>query len=103
MGNLANTVNLFTGRIDKGNINKSSMLCILEQDGDFKGVKGVNASKIIFDKWKYVEDESERVEMMVSALFLVNGFVGSSTAYGIYKSQIIETEFEYIIIIAVVV
>jgi hypothetical protein len=40
---------------------------------------------------------------MVSDLFKVEGFIGTSSHYGSYEFEIIETEYEYIVVIATII
>jgi hypothetical protein len=39
---------------------------------------------------------------MVSDLFEVDGFIGNSSNYGEYEFEIVETEYEYIVVIATI-
>ena len=100
MGNLSNTANLIVEAIDKGAIGKESLQGILEADKDFSKSDAKRISAKIFNKFKGIEDETERVEQMVGALFLVNNFIGRSSAYGSHTFQITETDFQFIVSIA---
>jgi hypothetical protein len=105
MSNLNGTVLLFTDTISKGEINKETLIGFLEQDGDFVGKPAKRISKEIFDKHKIDldNDEYETLHLMIKSLFDVTGFIGCSSEYGDYSYSIIETEFEYVVVIAVVV
>jgi hypothetical protein len=105
MSNLNGTVLLFTDRISKGDVNKESLIGILEQDDDFVGKPAKRISKEIFDKYKIdlKNDEYETLKSMVDELFNVTGFIGCSSNYGDYSYEIIETEFEYVVVIATIV
>lgn len=109
------TPQLFIGRVDKGDVNETALFQILEQDSDFfdneeyfredtlsLGFKNEaeRVSKEIFEKFKSKEDSSERLELMVKELFNVNNFIGKSSNYGRYEFQIVETDFEFIVVIA---
>jgi hypothetical protein len=39
---------------------------------------------------------------MVSDLFEVEGFIGNSSNYGEYEFEIVETEYEYVVVIATI-
>ena len=117
MSNFSDNANLIVHTIDKGMVNKTSLIAILETDSDFlenedyfrkdtlkKGFKNEaeRVSKEIFNKCKKIKDEGERVEKMVESLFNVSGFIGNSSYSGDYTHQITETEFAYVISIAFV-
>jgi hypothetical protein len=117
MSNLSNTPRLFTCRIDKGNIHENSLYDLFAMDNDFSenedfyredtlslGFKdeAERVSKEIFDIFKDIEDEFDRVQKMFDKVFDIRFFVGQSTFYGSYVKEIIETEFEYILIIATI-
>ena len=106
---------LFVFTIDKNNIDENSLVDILSQDNDLSenedyyredtlslGFKNEaeRVSKEIFDSYKDVEDESERVEKMVDELFEVDNFIGVSDHYGNYEFEITETDFCYVISVA---
>jgi len=120
MGNLNNTPLLITERIDIGEINEQSLIGILEQDCDFSqneeyyredtlelGFKNEaeRVSKEIFDKHKenLKDDELDTLNSMVNDLFDVSNFIGQSSNYGGYTFDIIETEFEYVVVIATII
>jgi len=117
MSNHGNNVTLITARVDKGGINEKSLQSIFECDSDFsenveyfrsdtlkKGFKNEaeRVSTEIFKKRKKIKDEAERLDLMVADIFEVNNFIGQSGHYGDYTSEIIETDFEFIIVIGYV-
>jgi len=117
MSNHGENANLIIETIDKGMIDETSLINILESDNDLSEnedyfrpdtlKKGFNneaerVSKEIFNKFKKIKDEETRVEKMVRALFDVPYFIGKSQAYGDYTYKITETEFQYVISIAYV-
>lgn len=124
MGNLSNTATLYISRIDKGGINEKTLQSLLEQDNDFSENtdqyredtlelgfenEAERVSKEIFDKYKdRIEedgedfDEFETLSLMVKDLFNVEGYIGCSSYYGDYTYEIIETDFEYIVVIATI-
>jgi hypothetical protein len=125
MGNLNNTALLITHQINKGDVNEQSLIGILEQDNDFSENEeyyredtlelGFNneaerVSKEIFDKHKHLLDEDEEdfdeygaIQLMVNDLFDVQGFIGCSSNYGGYQYEVIETDFEYVVVIATII
>jgi hypothetical protein len=105
MSNLNGTVLLFTDRISKGSINEETLIGFLEQDDDFVGKMAKRISKEIYEKHKIdlKNDELFTLNLMIKDLFEVIGFIGYSSNYGDYSYEIIETEFEYVVIIAVIV
>ncbi len=130
MGNLSGTPLLMQARIDKGNINEKSLKSLLEQDDDFcfntesyrndtlkLGFENEaeRVSKEIYDKHSNLltkleffgededNDELQILGMMLNDLFEVPGFIGQSSNYGGYTYEIIETDFEYVVIIATVI
>jgi len=105
MSNLNGTALLFTDRISKGSINEKTLIGILEQDDDFVGKMAKRISKEIYDKHKIDlgDDEYETLRLMIKDLFEVTGFIGCSSNYGDYSYNIIETEFEYFVVIAKIV
>ena len=117
MSNLSNTPRLITARIDKGSVSAKSLYPIFASDNDFSENEEMydddtlelgytnqaeRVSTEIFEKFKDIEDESERLEMMVKEVFNVSGFIGCSNYYGEYEYEVIETEYEYIIVIATI-
>jgi hypothetical protein len=48
-------------------------------------------------------DERWTLNLMIKDLFEVTGFIGCSSNYGDYSYEIIETEFEYVVVIATIV
>ena len=117
MSNLSNEPKLITCRVDKGNVDENSLYNLLASDSDFLEVEDMfredtlslgflneaeRVSKEIFEKHKDIENECERVTRMFREVFNVSGFVGKSSCYGGYEDEIIETEFEYILIIATI-
>lgn len=119
MGNLNNEAKLIIQRIDKGGVNETSLIDILAQDNDFSenedyfredtlelGFKdeAERVSKEIFEKNRLdiKEDELVGLHQMVVDLFEVDGFIGQSSCYGDYQFEIVETDFEYIVVIATI-
>lgn len=117
MSNHGNNAHLIISRVDKGGINENSLQEILEHDSDFgeneeyfrkdtlkKGFENEaqRVSAEIFKKHKKVDDESEQLEAMVNDLFKVNNFIGQSGHYGDHTFKIIETDFEFIVVISYV-
>ena len=120
MSNLNNTPQLFICRIDKHGVDENSLISILEQDNDFSENEDYyrpdtlelgfeneaeRVSKEIFDKniLDVKEDELVGLHQMVSDLFKVEGFIGTSSHYGSYEFEIDETEYEYIVVIATII
>jgi hypothetical protein len=125
MGNLNNTALLITHQINKGDVNERSLIGILEQDCDFSQNEeyyredtlglGFNneaerVSKEIFDKHKNLLDKDKEdfdeygaIQLMVNELFDISNFIGQSSSYGDYSFEIIETDFEYIVVIATII
>ena len=120
MSNLNNSPKLFICRIDKHGVNETSLISILEQDNDFSENtdyyrpdtlelgfenEAERVSKEIFEKniLDVKDDELVGLHQMVSDLFKVEGFIGTSSHYGSYEFEIIETEYEYIVVIATII
>ena len=120
MSNLNNTPQLFICRIDKHGVDENSLISILEQDNDFSENEDYyrpdtlelgfeneaeRVSKEIFDKniLDVKEDELVGLHQMVSDLFKVEVFIGTSSHYGSYEFEIVETEYEYIVVIATII
>jgi hypothetical protein len=120
MSNLNNTPKLFICRIDTHGVDENSLISILEQDNDFSENKDYyrpdtlelgfeneaeRVSKEIFEKniLDVKDDELVGLHQMVSDLFKVEGFIGTSSHYGSYEFEIIETEYEYIVVIATII
>jgi len=112
---MSQDLTLITARIDRGAVNETALVDILEQDNDFSeneeyyrpdtlalGFKNEaeRVSKEIYEKFKDNEEESERLDSMVTELFEIRGFIGASSNYGYYRYDVIETDFEYIVVIA---
>ena len=119
MSNLNNTPKLFICRIDKHGLNERSLIPILEQDNDFSENEDYfradtlelgfeneaeRVSKELFEKNRLdiKEDELVGLHQMVSDLFEVDGFIGNSSEYGSYEFEIVETEYEYVVVIATI-
>ena len=107
MSNLSNKILLITSRIDKGGLDENSLAEILENDEDFSDGKAQKRSKEIFkefskDEFKD-EDEFSKLDLMVGSLFRTGNFIGNSSCYGSFEYKIEETDFEYIIVIAVII
>ena len=120
MSNLNNTPKLFICRIDIHGVDENSLISILEQDCDFSENEDYyrpdtlelgfeneaeRVSKEIFEKniLDVKDDELVGLHQMVSDLFKVEGFIGTSSHYGSYEFEIIETEYEYIVVIATII
>lgn len=120
MSNLNNTPRLITCRIDKCGVNEKSLIPILEQDNDFSENEDYfredtlelgfeneaeRVSKEIFEAniVDVKDDELVGLHQMVAALFEVEGFIGNSSNYGEYEFEIIETEYEYVVVIATII
>lgn len=125
MGNLSNTALLITHQINKGDVNERSLIVILEQDKDFSENEeyyredtlelgfineAERVSKEIFDKHKHLLDEDGEdfdeygaILLMVNDLFGIQGFIGLSSNYGDYNFDVIETDFEYVVVIATII
>ena len=112
---MSQDLTLITARIDRGAVNETALVDILEQDNDFSENEeyyrpdtlalgfeneAERVSKEIYEKFKDNEEESERLNSMVTELFEVSGFIGASSNYGRYRYDVIETDFEYIVVIA---
>jgi hypothetical protein len=117
MSNYNKEVNIFTARVDKGMINKKSLLPLFDGDADFTEnedyfredtlenweSEAERVSEEIYEKHLNHEGtEMERLEDMVNELYDLDNFIGNSNHYGDGKHQIYETAFEYIIVIAVI-
>ncbi len=117
MSNHGRETSLIICRVDKGGINENSLQEILEHDSDFGeneeyfredtlklGFKNEaeRVSTELFKKHKKVDDEAEQLQAMVQDLFIVDNFIGQSGHYGSHKFEIIETDFEFIVVIAYV-
>lgn len=101
MSNHGNNVNLISTRIDKHGINENSLFNILTVDLDFEDT-AAQISKEIFHAHEDIDDEGERINAMANSLFDVPNFIGQSSCYGDHSFKVIETEFEWIIVIAYV-
>lgn len=119
MGNLRNEIGLIVFNVDKNNeaIDEKTLIPAFNEDCDFTENEDYfredtlelgfeneaeRVSKEIFDECmadESIDTEAELLEAMVKALFEVRNFIGSSDNYGDYKYQIVETEFEFIVII----
>jgi len=119
MSNLNNTPKLFICRIDIHGVDENSLISILEQDNDFSENEDYyrpdtlelgfeneaeRVSKEIFEKniLDVKDDELVGLHQMVSDLFKVEGFIGTSSQYGSYEFEIVETEYEYVVVIATI-
>lgn len=111
------SVTLLVTTIDKNNINKESLRELFESDSDFLENEDYfrddtlalgfeneaqRVSEEIFKARKRIKDESERVGKMVKDCFNVSGFIGQSSYYHEYEYEITETEFAYVVSIAVI-
>lgn len=119
MSNLSNKVELIVFNVDKNceAIDEKTLVPAFQNDADFTenteyfredtlslGFKNEaeRESKEIFDECMANEDlrdEKELLTAMVEKLFEVDTFIGTSDYYGDYKWRIVETEFEFIVII----
>lgn len=117
MGNTNNLVKLITCRIDKGNVNEKSLYSLFASDNDFSENEvqyrgdtlelgyeneAERVSKEIFERHKHQGDELSMIGGMLIDAFNVAGFIGASSYYGDYEYEVIETEFEYIVVVAVI-
>lgn len=117
MSNLSNTPLIFISRIDKHGVHERSLVPILEQDNDFSQNEeyyrpdtlelgfeneAERVSKEIYEanKLDLKDDELVGLHQMVNDLFRVKGFVGTSNNYGGFTFEIVETEYEYVVIVA---
>ena len=119
MSNLTQDISIHTLRIDKNNINEKSLQPLFETDLDFSENEDYfredtlelgyeneaeRVSKEIYDKcYRKDKSEIEIVNKMFKEIFKVRGFIGKSDYYGHYQTEFIETDFEYIFIIAVTI
>ena len=120
MSNLVNEVKLITQRVERGSVNDDCLYNILMTDNDFGENEDyfredtyklgfVNeadrVSKEIFEKYQYIEDEAERLKEMIKELFTIDNFIADEHTgnYGHYEFKIIESDFEFIVIIAVII
>jgi Sec7-like guanine-nucleotide exchange factor len=117
MSNLSTQAKLIVSVIDKDAVDETALIEILETDLDFrdntshfrpdtlkKGFKNEaeRISKEIFTKFKKLEEE-ERILKMVKELFKVPNFIGQSNQYGDSDFKITETDFSYVVSIAVII
>lgn len=105
MGNLTGEVNILTTRIDKGGVNEKSLVDLFSKDSDFSVSDAERISKDIYeDEYekhdKSTDEEWHLIESMVISLFDTPNFIGLSDEYGHYEFDIVETDFEFIVIIA---
>jgi len=120
MSNLNNTPKLITCRIDRRGVNERSLIAILEHDNDFveneeyyrpdtlelgfeNEAERVSKEIYVANMVDVKDDELVGLHQMVAALFEVEGFIGTSGSYGEYEFEIIETEYEYIVVIATII
>ena len=119
MSNLSNTPKLITCRIDAGCINEKSLIPIFETDMDFSmneelyrpdtlelgfETEAERVSKEIYDKCiDRFDCQEELIDNMLKEVFEVEGFIGTSNEYGGFTYEIIQTEYEFIIIIATII
>lgn len=110
------TPNLAVCRIDKNAIGENSLYDLFAIDSDFteneeyfrddtltKGFKdeAERVSSEIYNKHKDTDvSELERVYNMLDDVFDVDNFIGTSDHYGKYEYQVVDTEFEYVIVVA---
>jgi hypothetical protein len=117
MSNYNKEVNIFTARVDKGMINKKSLQPLFDGDCDFTENEDYfredtldnweneaeRVSEEIYEKHLNHEGtEMERLEDMVKDVFELPSFIGDTNHYGNSTYKIYDTEFEYIIVIAVI-
>jgi hypothetical protein len=120
MGNLRNEIGLIVFNVDKNSeaINEKTLIPAFNEDCDFTENEDYfredtielgfeneaeRVSKEIFDECmadETIQTESELLEAMVKSLFDVDNFIGTSSNYGDYSYQIVETEFEFVVIIS---
>ena len=111
------SINLHAIRIDKGNIDKNSLVELLSIDNDFlENVEyfrpdtlelgfeneAERVSEEIFDKFNDAleDDESYAIEGMFQKVVLLKNFVTQSSTTKSFDHTIVETDFEYILILA---
>ena len=99
MSNHGQKANLIVTRIDRREINSETLVDILKVDLDFEDT-AEDISNEIYLEHLDVEDEGERIDAMIKSLFEVPNFIGQSSAYGDYKYEIVETEFEWVVAIS---
>jgi hypothetical protein len=121
MSNLQNTPRLFVVKIDKNDLNEKSLQPLFEQDNDFSENveyyrndtlelgfenEAERVSKEIYEKcFAAIEDKTDEnaiLSEMLNEVFEVERFIGRSNEYGKYKSELIETDYEYIFVIATI-
>lgn len=117
MSNFNNTIGQIIFSVDKGNINEKSLIPAFQNDDDFTENKeyfrgdtielgfeneAERVSKEIYEDCmkQEVDSEYELLSNMVEKLFELDNFIGQSSDYGDYKSQIVETEFQYVVVIS---
>jgi hypothetical protein len=118
MGNLRNEIGLIVFNVSKNcnAINERTLIPAFNEDLDFienedyfredtldLGFENEaeRVSKEIFDECVVSNySEAELLEAMVKKLFDVDNFIGSSSYYGNYTYQIVETDFEFVVIIS---
>ena len=118
MGNLRNEIGLIVFNVSKNcnAINEKTLIPAFNEDCDFTENEDYfredtlelgfeneaeRVSKEIFDECvTSTDNEAELLDAMVKSLFDVDNFIGTSSNYGDYSYQIVETEFEFVVIIS---
>ncbi|HEY6143780.1 MAG TPA: hypothetical protein VIV55_10250 [Flavobacterium sp.] len=112
---------LHTFLIDKNSIDENTLQPIFEIDSDFSENEeyfrddtlelgfeneAERCSKEIYDTFKIyeeIEDEHEMLWMMLRACDHVNNFIGQSSYYYQYEFALTETDFEYVVSLALLI
>ena len=118
MSNYNNNCILNIFKISKGQVNRECLKEVFEIDSDFfeneeyfrEDTVGTEAERCaieIFEKYEHIENEKQRLESMADEVAgYSNGvqtfIVGNDTYSGDYKIEVVETEFEFILVIAYV-
>jgi hypothetical protein len=119
MGNLKNEVKQIIFNVDRNSdaINETTLIPALSVDSDFTENEDYfredtlelgfeneaeRVSKEIFEECnkKDFADETELLNYMIGELFNVSNFIGTSESYGDYMFQVVETEFEFVVVIS---
>jgi len=110
--------NITIARVDKNGIGEHSLIELFSRDEDFTNNEDYfredtlklgyeneaeRVSKEIFHEAKAEvgeEDEEALISEMVKLIFEVPNFIGNSSYYGNTTYEIIDTDYEYIVVIA---
>ena len=116
MSNFNNTIGQVIFLVGKGEINEKSLIPAFQNDADFTENEeyfredtielgfeneAERVSSEIYEEL-HVDNltEFELLSSMVEKLFEVDNFIGQSSDYGDYESKIVETEFQYVVVIS---